>query len=67
MMPTSASFSLNVVATETESKIASTATPPRRSCSASEMPSLSNIARSSGSTSSRLFELWASAWARRSR
>ena len=52
MTPTSASFSLNVVATETESTIASTATPLRRSCSPKDMPSLSNISRSSGSTSS---------------
>ncbi len=55
MTPTAASFSLNVVATETESTTASTATPLSRSCSASEIPSLSNIARTSGSTSSRLF------------
>ena len=54
MTPASASFSLKVVATDTESTMASTATPPRRSCSAREIPSLSNIARSSGSTSSRL-------------
>ena len=43
-----------MVATETESMMASTATPESRSCSASEMPSLSNIARISGSISSRL-------------
>ena len=33
MMPSSASFSLKVVATETLSKTASTATPARRFCS----------------------------------
>ena len=54
MTPASASLALNVVATDTESTTASIATPERRSCSAREMPSLSNIARSSGSTSSRL-------------
>ncbi len=41
MMPCSASLSLKVVATETLSKTASTATPARRSCSASGMPSFS--------------------------
>ena len=54
MMPSSASFSLKVVATETLSKTASTATPLSRICSSSEMPSFSNVLRSSGSTSSRL-------------
>src|SRR3546814_13729410 len=43
--PTSASAALKVVTTETESMMASTATPERRSCSASKMPSLSNVAR----------------------
>ena len=52
--PASAKVSLNVVATETESMMASIATPESRSCSASEMPSLSKVARISGSTSSRL-------------
>src|SRR3546814_14953546 len=52
--PTSASAALKVVTTETESMMASTATPERRSCSASELPRLSNVARISGSTSSRL-------------
>ena len=52
MTPTFASSARNVVATETESNTASTATPLRRFCSSSEMPSFSNVARSSGSTSS---------------
>ena len=43
MMPSSASFSLNVVATETLSKTASTATPDSSFCSSSEMPSFSNV------------------------
>ena len=43
-----------VVATETESKTASTATPVRRFCSRSGMPSFSKVSSSSGSTSSRL-------------
>jgi hypothetical protein len=51
MMPTFASSARKVVATETESKTASTATPERRFCSSSEMPSFSNVARNSGSTS----------------
>ncbi len=55
MMPSSPSFSLNVVATETLSKTASTATPASAICSSSGIPSLSNVARTSGSTSSRLF------------
>ena len=41
MTPSSASFSLKVVATETLSKTASTATPARRCCSTSGMPSFS--------------------------
>jgi hypothetical protein len=40
-MPCFSSSSLNVVATDTLSKTASTATPERRFCSASEMPSFS--------------------------
>ena len=55
MMPSSPSFSWNVVATETLSKTASTATPESSFCSSSGMPSFSKVARSSGSTSSRLF------------
>ena len=41
MTPISASFSLNVVATETLSKTASTATPVSHFCSARGMPSFS--------------------------
>ena len=55
MMPSSASFALNVVATETLSNTASTATPASAFCSSSGMPSFSNVHRTSGSTSSRLF------------
>ena len=55
MMPSSASFSLNVVATDTLSKTASTATPDSSFCSSSGMPSFSKVRRISGSTSSRLF------------
>jgi len=58
MMPTLDSCSLNVVATETLSKTASTATPVSRFCSSREMPSFSNVARISGSTSSRLFSFF---------
>jgi hypothetical protein len=47
-----------VVATETESNTASTATPDRRFCSSSEMPSFSKVARSSGSTSSSEFSFF---------
>ena len=54
MMPSFASFSWNVVATETLSKTASTATPASSFCSSSGMPSLSKVSRTSGSTSSRL-------------
>jgi hypothetical protein len=52
MTPTLASSVRKVVATETESKTASTATFESLFCSSSEMPSLANVARSSGSTSS---------------
>ena len=48
----SASFFLKVVATETESKTASTATLESRFCSSRGMPSLAKASRSSGSTSS---------------
>ena len=41
MIPRSASFSLNVVATETLSNTASTATPARCFCSSRGMPSFS--------------------------
>ena len=54
MIPTAASFSRNVVATETLSNTASTATPASSFCSSSGIPSLSKVARTSGSTSSRL-------------
>src|SRR6185437_3727503 len=57
--PASASLARNVVATETESKIASTATwgltPASNSRSRTGTPSFSYTASSSGSTSSRLF------------
>jgi hypothetical protein len=48
--PTLASSSLKVVAMETESNTASTATLASRFCSFSGMPSLSKVASSSGST-----------------
>ena len=54
MMPSSASLSLKVVATETLSNTASTATPASIFCSSRGMPSFSYVASSSGSTSSRL-------------
>ncbi len=53
-MPSSESFFLKVVATETLSKTASTATPLSRFCSSREIPNFSNVRRSSGSTSSKL-------------
>ena len=53
--PSSDNFSLNVVATDTLSITASTATPVNRFCSSREIPSFLNVSRSSGSTSSRLF------------
>ncbi len=52
MMPSSASFDRKVVATDTLSNTASTATPDSSFCSSRGMPSLSNVLRSSGSTSS---------------
>ncbi len=54
MMPSLASFSRNVVATDTLSNTASTATPDNSFCSSSGMPSLSKVRFTSGSTSSRL-------------
>ena len=54
MIPSSASLSLKVVATDTESNTASTATPAITFCSSSGMPSLSKVALISGSRSSRL-------------
>jgi len=55
MIPSAASFSLKVVATETLSNTASTATPLKSFCSSRGIPSFSNVRRTSGSTSSRLF------------
>ena len=57
IIPFFAKVSLKVVATETESITISTATPESFFCSSIEMPSLSNVFRSSGSTSSRLLYL----------
>ncbi len=54
MIPSSASFFLKVVATDTLSKTASTATPASCFRSSRGMPSFSNVRRTSGSTSSRL-------------
>ena len=54
MIPNSASLPLKVVATDTESKTASTATPDITFCSSRGMPSLSKVALISGSRSSRL-------------
>ena len=58
MMPTSASFSLYVVATDTLSKITSTATPASFARSFIGTPSFSNVRSSSGSTSSMLFSFF---------
>ena len=55
MIPTLASFSRKVVATETLSNTASTATPASSFCSSIGIPSLSKVFLTSGSTSSRLF------------
>ena len=52
MIPISRSLSLNVVATDTESNTASTATPERRICSSRGIPSFLKVSRTSGSTSS---------------
>src|SRR5690606_601756 len=54
IIPCSASCSLNVVATETLSITASTATPASLFCSSKEIPSLSKVSFNSGSSSSRL-------------
>jgi hypothetical protein len=54
MTPDLESSSRKVVAMETESKTASTATLLSRFCSFSGMPGLSKVRSSSGSTSSRL-------------
>ena len=55
--PCSASCSLNVVAIETLSKTASTATFVSLFCSVRGIPSLSNVSSNFGSTSSRLLIL----------
>jgi hypothetical protein len=55
MTPASCSFALKVVATETLSNTASTATPASRARSCSGTPSFSYVSSSFGSTSSRLF------------
>ena len=55
MTPTFSKSSLYVVATLTESKTASTATPVIRFCSFNGIPSFSKVATSSGSSSSKLF------------
>ena len=57
IIPFSARVSLKVVATETESITMSTATPANFFCSSREIPNLSNVANSSGSTSSKLLYL----------
>ena len=54
MIPCFASSARIVVPTDTESKIASTATPESIFCSVSGMPSRWYVLSSSGSTSSRL-------------
>ena len=51
------SSSLNVVATDTESKTASTAIPFNRACSCNGIPSFLYVSKSLGSNSSRLFGL----------
>ena len=57
IIPFSVNLSLNVVATETESKTASTATPLSFSCSFKEIPNFLYVSNNLGSTSSRLFGL----------
>ena len=57
IIPFSVSLSLNVVATETESKTASTATQANFSCSFNEIPSFLYVSNNLGSTSSKLFGL----------
>ena len=56
--PYSANSSLKVVAIETLSNTASTATFVKRFCSLKEIPNLSNVSNNSGSTSSRLFNFF---------
>ena len=50
--------SLNVVAIETLSNTASTATFANRFCSVKEIPNFSNVLSNSGSTSSRFFNFF---------
>ena len=57
IIPFSVNLSLNVVATETESKTASTATPESFYCSFNGIPSFLNVSINFGSTSSKLFGL----------
>ena len=57
IIPFSVNFSLNVVATETESKTASTATPANFSCSFKGIPNFLYVSINFGSTSSKLFGL----------
>ena len=54
IIPFSANVFLNVVATDTESTTTSIATPDNFFCSSREIPNFSKVAKSSGSTSSRL-------------
>src|SRR3989338_10505820 len=53
--PASANFSLKVVATETLSNTASTATPDNNFCSCRGMPNLLYVSNNFGSTSSKFF------------
>ena len=55
IIPFFVSSSLKVVATETESKTASTATPLSFFCSFNGIPSFLYVSSSLGSTSSKLF------------
>ena len=56
--PTSVNLSLKVVATETESKTASTAIPFNLFCSSNGIPSFLYVSINLGSTSSKLFGLF---------
>jgi hypothetical protein len=60
--PYSANSSLKVVAIETLSKTASTATFVKRFCSVKEIPNFSNVSKSSGSTSSKLLSFFLYLW-----
>ena len=57
IIPFSVSLSLNVVATETESNTASTATPLSLSCSFYGIPNFAYVSSNLGSTSFILFGL----------